>query len=57
MWGQKEALRPEAAIGAGSQEAQGPSRIADTQRFIFDCFQNLKAWGLEEQLLADLTLR
>lgn len=33
MWGQKEALRPEAAIGAGSQEARGPSRIVDTQRW------------------------
>lgn len=33
MQGQKEVPRPEAAIGAGSQEAQGPSRIADTERW------------------------
>lgn len=56
---QKETPRPEAAIGAGSKEARGPSRIADTQRWpvMFERYQNLKAPGLKERILTDLTLR
>lgn len=57
--GQKEAPRPEAAIGAGSQEARALQGLLTLRggQFMFDCFQNLRARGLEERILADLTLR
>lgn len=57
MWGQKEAPRPETAIGAGSQEALLGLLTLRGGQFTFDCLQNLKARGLEERNLADLTLR